>query len=140
MKRIPLDTFDDIPKEMRVYLQHNGFHFNKKACEYAVRMMKRKNPSSGKLEPIEPYTKDQVDDMLKKYNITLNDTDGYDYVFVANMGKADYLKSSIPDEQHLAMYVADVINDPDAGDGTTMRRWYATMIANGVGVDWEEIL
>lgn len=140
MKRIPLDTFDDIPKEMRVYLQHNGFHFNKKACEYAVRMMKKKNPSSGKLEPIEPYTKDQVDDMLKKYNITLNDTDGYDYVFVANMGKADYLKSSIPDEQHLAMYVADVINDPDAGDGTTMRRWYATMIANGVGVDWEEIL
>ena len=140
MKRIPLDTFDDIPKEMRVYLQHNGFHFNKKACEYAVMMMKKKNPSSGKLEPIEPYTKDQVDDMLKKYNITLNDTDGYDYVFVANMGKADYLKSSIPDEQHLAMYVADVINDPDAGDGTTMRRWYATMIANGVGVDWEEIL
>ena len=28
----------------------------------------------------------------------------------------------------------------DAGDGTTMRRWYATMVANGVMVDWEEFI
>ena len=26
------------------------------------------------------------------------------------------------------------------GDGTTMRRWYATMIANGLMVDWEEFV
>ena len=28
----------------------------------------------------------------------------------------------------------------DAGDGTTMRRWYATMVANGTMVDWEEFI
>lgn len=28
----------------------------------------------------------------------------------------------------------------DAGDGTTMRRWYATMVANGTMVDWEDVI
>lgn len=136
----PLDIYDDIPRDMRKYLQHNGWHFNKKACMYAVDMMKKKSPVSGKLEKIEPYTKEQVEDMLKKNSVTIEDTSNYDFVFVANMGKADYFKSSIPDEQHLALYVKDVLDDPDAGDGVTMRRWYATMVANGVGVDWEELL
>ena len=138
--RMPLDIYDEMPKDMRIYLSHNGWHFNKKACEYAVGMMKKENPATKRLEKIEPYTKEQVDEMLKKYNVTLEDTGGYDYVFVANMGKADYLRSSIPDEQHLALYVKDVIGDPDAGDGVTMRRWYATMVANGEIVEWDEML
>ena len=137
---MPLDTYDDIPKAMRNYLSHYGWHFGKNACEYAVGMMKKENPVTKKLEKIEPYTKDQVDEMLKKYNVTIEDGGGYDYVFVANMGKADYLKSSIPDEHHLALYVKDVISDPDAGDGVTMRRWYATMVANGDPVEWEEMM
>lgn len=140
MNKTPLDIYDEMPREMRTYLQHNGWHFNKKACMYAVGMMKKKSPASGKLEKIEPYTKEQVEDMLKKHNVTIDDTSNYDFVFVANMGKSDYLKSSIPDEQHLALYVKDVLDDPDAGDGVTMRRWYATMVANGTGVDWEDIL
>ena len=139
-QRTPLDAYDELPKDMRTYLSHNSWHFNKKACEYAVSLMKKENPSTKKLEKIEAFTKEQVDDMLKKYNVTLDNNVGYDYVFVANMGKADYFKSSIPDEQHLALYVKDVIDDPDAGDGTTMRRWYATMVANGEVVEWSEIL
>ena len=139
-KKQALDIYDDMPRDMKSYLSHYGWHFNKRACEYATKMMKKKNPASGKLEKIEPYTKEQVEDMLKKYNITIEDTSNYDFVFVANMGKADYLKSSIPDEHHLALYVRDVLSDPDAGDGVTMRRWYATMVANGEMVDWEEIL
>lgn len=140
MKRISLDTYDEIPREMRIYLQHNGWHFNKRACKYAVSMMKRRNPASGKIERIEPYTKEQVEELLAKNGVSIEDTSNYDFVFVANMGKADYLKSSIPDEAHLALYVKDVLDDPDAEDGVTMRRWYATMVANGVGVDWSELL
>ena len=34
----------------------------------------------------------------------------------------------------------DTIDDEDAGDGTTMRRWYATMVANGTMVDWEDVI
>ena len=139
-ERLPLDIYDDMPKDMRKYLQNNGWHFNKKACMWAVSLMKKENPATKKKEEIEPYTKEQVDEMLKKYNITLENNVGYDYVFVANMGKADYLKSSIPDEQHLALYVKDVIDDVDAGDGVTMRRWFATMVSNGEIVEWDEFL
>lgn len=139
-QRQPLDLYDDMPRDMRKYLSNNGWHFNKKACDFAVSLMKKENPSTKKKEKIEPYTKEQVDEMLKKYNIVLENNVGYDYVFVANMCKADYLKSSITDEHHLALYVKDTIDDIDAGDGVTMRRWYSTMVANGEMVDWEEIL
>lgn len=137
---MPLDIYDEMPKDMRAYLSHNGWHFSKAACEYAVKMMKKENPATKRLEKIEPYTKDQVDELLKKHNITIENNTGYDYVFAANMCKADYLKSSVPDEQHLALYVKDVIDDPDAGDGVTMRRWYATMVANGEIVEWDEMM
>lgn len=139
-QRQPLDLYDDMPRDMRKYLSNNGWHFNKKACDFAVSLMKKENQSTKKKEKIEPYTKEQVDEMLKKYNVVLENNVGYDYVFVANMCKADYLKSSIADEHHLALYVKDTIDDVDAGDGVTMRRWYATMVANGEIVDWEEIL
>lgn len=64
----------------------------------------------------------------------------YDSVYAANMCKADFLKSSVPDEQHLALYVKDVIDDADATDGLLMRRWYAGMVAAGEPVEWDEML
>lgn len=139
-KRLPLDMYDDIPMEMRKYLRFHGWHFNKKACDFAVSLMRKKNASTGKTEKIEPLTKDQVDSMLAKYGVTLENNVDYDYVYVANMGKADLLKSSITDEQHLALYVKDVVDDVDAGDGEIMREWDAKMTSRGIAVDWEEIL
>lgn len=38
---------------MKEYLDTYGWHFSKKMCEWAVSMMKRKNPQTGKEEPIE---------------------------------------------------------------------------------------
>ena len=139
MTKQALDLYDDIPRDMKKYLSHYGWHFNKKACEYAVKLMKRISPATGKLERIDAFTKEQVEDILKKYNVVV-DTGSYDFVYVANRCKADYLKSSIPDEHHLALYVKDVIEDGDAGDGAIMRMWYASMVAKGQMVDWEEIL
>lgn len=140
MKRIPLDIYDDIPKDMRKYIQHNGWNFNKKACEYAVNLMKKYNPSTDKLEKLEPYSKDQVDEMLQNHGITLDNNVGYNYVFVANMAKADYFKSSLEDEHHLALFVKDYIDDPDASSETAFRRWYITMMGNGEIVDWSDII
>jgi hypothetical protein len=137
-KRLPLDMYDDIPMEMRKYLRFHGWHFNKKACDFAVSLMRKKNVSTGKTEKIEPLTKDQVDSMLAKYGVTLENNVDYDYVYVANMGKADLLKSSITDEQHLALYVKDVVDDVDAGDGEIMREWDAKMTSRGIAVDWKK--
>lgn len=140
MKRESLDMYDDRPREMTVYLRNYGWHFNKKMCEFAVSLMKKENPSTGKKERIEPLTKQKVDDLLSTYGIKLENNVLYDYIYVANMCKADLFKSSVPDEAHLALYIKDVIDDVDAPDGTTMRRWYATMMGGGEPVEWDEML
>ncbi|MCM1731281.1 hypothetical protein [Bacteroides uniformis] len=138
--REPLDIRDKRPEEMEAYLSNFGWHFNKKMCDFAVSLMKKINPATGKKERIEPISKEKVEELLTKYGVKLDNNSLYDFVYVANMGKADFFKSSIPDEQHLAVYVKDVIDDPDAPDGTTMRRWYATMIAAGEPIEWDEMI
>ena len=125
---------------MEAYLSNFGWHFNKKMCDFAVSLMKKINPATGKKERIEPISKEKVEELLTKYGMKLDNNSLYDFVYVANMGKADFFKSSIPDEQHLAVNVKDVIDDPDAPDGTTMRRWYATMIAAGEPIEWDEMI
>lgn len=125
---------------MKAYLSNFGWHFNKKMCDFAVSLMKKVNSATNKKERIDPITKDKVDELLTRYGIKLDNNALYDYIYVANMCKADFLKSSVPDEQHLALYIKDTIDDPDAPDGTTMRRWYATMIAAGEPIEWDEML
>ena len=129
-----LDMYDDLPKSMRKYLMHNGWHFNKQMCDFAVSHMRKYG------KRLDPITKDTVDKLLEQNNIKLDHNIGYDYVFVANMCKADYYGSSIVDDKHVALYIKDTIDDEDAADGTTMRRWYATMVANGIMVDWDDLL
>lgn len=139
MKHIPLDIYDDMPKDMKRYISNYGWHFNKKACNYAVSLMKKQNTKTNKKEKINPYTKDDIDNLLKNYNIELENNIMYDYVYVANMCKADYLGSCIEDEYHVILYIKDTIDDVDASDETTFRRWVATMVGNGIPIDWSEI-
>lgn len=132
--RTALDLYDDLPKSMRTYLMHNGWHFNKSLCNFAVSLMKKRG------KRLDPISKETVDKLLEQYKIELDNNVGYDYVFVANMCKADYYGSSITDDKHVALYIKDTIDDEDAADGTTMRRWYATMVGNGIMVDWDDSL
>lgn len=139
MKRTPLDIHDDMPIGMKRYISHFGWHFNKKAYEYATSFMTKKSDKTGREEKVEAYTKEQVDELLRCYDIKLDNKIMYDYVFAATMCKADYLNKSIPDEQHLVMYVKDTVDDVDASDETTFRRWVATIVGNGIPIDWYEI-
>ena len=140
MKHQPLDIYDEMPPAMRAYISNYGWNFNRKACTYAVKKMKHKNPSTGKEEPIEPWSKEQVDELLKKTGVKLDNDIMHNATFVCNMAVADYYKSSIPDEIHLAMFIKDYIDDVDASTEIPFRRWVATMVGNGTPIDWEEIL
>lgn len=138
MKRESLDNYDVLPKSMIDYLSNYGRHFNKKLLDFAVSMMSRS--VNGKVEKLVPYTRQDVDDLLKAYKIELKNNQLMDYVYVANMCKADFLKSSIPDEQHLALYIKDVIDDVDAYDGIVFNRWYADTRRNGIPIDWDDMI
>lgn len=140
MSRVPLDTFDMIPPEMRAYLRNNGWSFNRKACEYAVRQMRRLNHATGKKEAVEPYSKSQAEELLTKYGIKLEHNTGYDFVYVLNMCRADYLKAGVPDEANMALFVKSSIDDADNPGGNWFRKWLVDCDAKGEPVDWEELL
>ena len=135
-----LQDYDIIPKEMRAYLRNNGRHFNKKACEWAVKNMRKYNETTRRLERIEPMDKTAVDELLKNNGITLDDARGYDYVYVANMCKADFYGTAIEDERHMALYIKCVIDDADAVSGMVFNRWLADCDTKGIAIDWEELL
>ena len=136
---LPLDYMDDFPRPMRRYLKYYGWHFNKEAFEYAVSLM-RKRDATGKEVPIQQQSKEQVNQVLAKYGIDLENDILYDAAFVFHMGMADYLGSSIPDEAHLARYVKDTVDDIDASPDTTFRRWVATMVGTGMPIDWSSFV
>jgi len=140
MRREPLDMYDERPREMKAYLSNFGWSFNRKLCDFAVSLMKKTNPSTGKKERIEPISKEKVDELLLKYGVKLENNTLYNYVYWANQGKADLLKSSVPDEAHLASYIKDMVDDPDAPDGMAMAMWYAKMCRAGEPIEWDEML
>lgn len=129
-----LDDYDERPREMINYLQYNGWHFNKKMCDFAIKNMYKKG------KKLEVLNKDYVDQLLNKFNITLNNNKLWDYIYVANMAKADFLGSSLVTEQQLASYIKDYIDDEDAYDGMPFSRFYIDTVKKGIPIDWEEML
>ena len=135
-----LDTYDTLPAGMREYLSRNGWHFSKKLCECAVKAMRTINKATGKKEPVEMTPKETVDETLKKYGVKIEKDKGYDVAYVWHMAKSDYMKSSIADEQHLALFVKDYLDDPDGYDGIALTRYMADCIGKGEPITWEDVL
>lgn len=124
----------------RKYLAQYGYHFSEKAYRYACSEMAKRNRITGLVEKVEPYTKAEVDAILARHNITLDNKILYDYVYVATMAKADYWGSSITEEAKFAQFVKDYIDDVDASDETVFRRWLATEVGNGTPIDFNDLL
>ena len=133
-----LDTYMGYPSGMEEYLSYYGWHFSRKMCDWAVsKMYKMENLRKVKIEPI---TKESLDNMLKKYGLTLKNDFGYDAVYVANMCKADYYGKSIKDEQGLIQFVVDALGDPDGYEGMIFTRFYADCVGSGTPINWEDML
>lgn len=131
-------SYDTIPDGMRRYINNYGCHFNKKLCDEAVSRMY--TVINNRKEYIVPYNKGMVDELLKSKNITLNNNKLYDAVYVANMCKADFYGKSIPDDLHLAMFIKDMIDDPDASEGFIFNRFYADSMFMNNPIDWDEMI
>lgn len=139
-RKISLDMWEDMPRDMKKYLKNYGYHFNKKICEFAVSKMYKQDKNGGKKEKIQMVEKDKVHELLKKYNITIENDTMYDSVYVYCMAMSDFFGKSLPNEQYVMMYVRDVIEDVDKPDGYIFNRWYADMCFGGEGIDWEEFI
>ena len=131
-----LDSRSAFPEDMENYLEFNGWHFNKKMCQWAVSKMYKMNGE--KKEYIEPYTLESLRALLEKVKVEFEID--YDALYIANMCKADFLGSSIQNETQLAKYVKDVVEDPDGYDGLPFTRFYADCIGSGTSIPWSDLL
>lgn len=123
------------PRGFAEYMSNYGEHFSKKMCEWAVSRMK---DSNGK--KLEPWGVEKVDEILKKYGIEINNSKGYDRVYVANMCRADFYEKSVPDESHLAQYIKDLLDDPDGYEGLVFNRFMIDCMGMGIPIIWEDLL
>lgn len=139
MSRENFTAYETLPEDLGIYLSHNGPHFNKSAFEFAVSNMYKKD-ASGNEKPISPMSKQELDRLLTTYGIKIKNNKLYDGAYVANMCMADYLGSSVPNEDHLAKFVKDTLDDPDGIDGLTFNRWIADMKWLGIPIPWSEFL
>lgn len=133
-----MGSYDEIPEGMEYYINNYGCHFNKKLYEEATNRMFTE--VDGKKKRLKPYTKEQIDNLLASYNIELKNNKMYDACYVATMCKNDFLGRSVPDEEHLAMFIKDMIDDPDAESGFIFNRWYADQMFLDYPVEWEDMI
>ena len=99
-----------------------------------------KKDAAGREVKVQPLKRENHDELLKRYGVVLKNKFGYDYVFAANMCKADYFGSSVPDEQHLALFVKDYVDDPDGYPELPFTRFYGDCIGTGKAIPWEDLL
>lgn len=135
MDKNGFDSYDTYPYDMLAYLQNYGFNFSKNMYEFAVSKMRNRD---GKR--MQPYTREQYNSMMSRYGLVPDNDNGYNGLYVMSMATADFLGSSIPDEQHLAMFVKDYIDDADAVDGQVFNRFYADCCRKGIVINWHDML
>lgn len=138
-EKMSLELWDDMPEDMKKYLKNYGFHFTGKIYRFAVSKM-FKETKEGKKEKIQPVERDTVMELLKKYNITLDNDEMYDSAYVYSSAMADYYGQSIPNEQYLAMFIKNRIDDADKKSGYIFHQWYFDMVFDGTPIDWEEFV
>lgn len=130
----------ELPSDMKRYLRHFGMHFNHKLYEFATSIMERKIKGSDRTEKMKPVEKSKFDEIMKKYNLTLQYDELYDGVFVWTMAMSDFFESSLATEKDVAQYVKDYVDDVDQLDGFIFNRWVADMYFKGRAVDWDDFI
>ena len=131
-----LDFYDILPSGMEDYLSSHGRHFSKHMLEWAVSMMRDRNGNKGTV-----LEKKEFDSIMDSYGVHLKRNEGYyDGIYVWCMAKSDYMGSSITDEQHLAMFVKDYIDDIDGNPTRAFDEFYINCIAKGVDIPWYDAI
>ncbi len=131
-----LDYYEITPKGMDAYLASHGRHFSKAMLEWAVSMMR--DAKGNKIPVLE---KKKVDEKLNSYGVELDHDKGYyDSAYVWSMAKSDYLGSSLRDEEQLALFVKDYIDDPDGNPTRAFDEFYINCVAKGIDIPWEDMI
>ena len=131
-----MDYYDILPKGMDAYLSAHGHHFSEPMLKWATGMMKDRQGRKG-----EAPDRKKFDDTMRAYGVSLERNEGYyDGPYVWAMAKSDYFGSSITDEQHLAMYVKDYIDDVDGNPTRPFDEFIINCNSKGVDIPWKDMI
>lgn len=78
--------------------------------------------------------------LMKQFNVELKNDVEYNKVYVLNMVRADYMGSSIVNEQYACMFVKDYLDDVDGSPTRALDEYYAKCIACGTPFSWEDYI
>lgn len=120
---------------MEEYLSYNGWHFNRKMCDWAVSRMRDRNGNA-----VAKYDSESFGRMANQHAMDFTSVKGYDHIYLANMAMADHFGSAITDEKHLLLFVKDLTDDKDGYDGMAFTRFYADCIGSGTPIPWEDMI
>lgn len=129
-----------IPQDMKDYLSYWGYHFNKNLVDFATSMMYREDKTTGEPKQITPIKIDELKSLLKKHNVEIENKNMYDALYLANMVKADFLGSSIEDEEHMAKYIENVLCDEDGYEGMVFNRFVSDCAGKGEPIYWDMMI
>lgn len=138
MTRSRLDLRDKMPAGMEEYLSFNGWHFNKKLCEWAISLLRKK--SNDKLCRLKVIPKEEIKEQFEKHDIKIENCVGYDVMYVYHLILSRYYESSLHNDQDLLQAVKDYIDDPNGYDGLPLTRFYADCIGSGRPIMWEDMI
>lgn len=120
---------------MEAYLSNYGHHISKPMYKWAVSQMRDRNGKKA-----QPMDKEEVMGILRANSVEVERDYAYDVPYVYMMAKMDYYGSSIMDENHLAKYVHDYLDDIDGSDSRAFDELYVKTIALGIPIDWQDLI
>ena len=130
-----LDYYDILPAGMDAYMSNDGRHISKPMYQWAVSKMRDRNGNK-----VKPEDKEVVKHILEANGVSIKNDKAYDVPYVFMMARSDYYGSSIQDEQHLARFVMDYLDDVDGSSTRAFDELYAKTIALGIPIDWEDVI
>jgi hypothetical protein len=101
--------------------------------------MKTKDIQSGKEKPIEARSLEEVQSVIKEFNIELEDKYKYTAWYLFNMAIADY-RVSLPNDEVRACFVWETIKDPDGCPANVLDCFVTKMCNAGEIICWDEML
>ena len=122
-----------------MYEDENHGLFSWRLAKWAIGNMEVQDPATKEMKPLKARSLEDVQDVLKSYNVKMPEEFIYTAWYLFNMALADYQKTCKTDEQR-AMFVEETLCDPDGIPENVLDCFAAKMCNAGKTINWERYL
>lgn len=122
-----------------MYEDENHGLFSKRLAEWAINNMEIKDPQTKEMKSIKARSIEDMQSVLKQYDVEIQDEFIYTAWYLFNMAIADYPKTCKTDELR-ATFIEETLCDPD-GMPENVLDCFATKMCNAnIPIYWEKYL